>query len=271
MASAAQETLALIRLLNNPATTALRARSRTTGSIAVTARDPVSGEATTVSMSPPTLYELTLYASMDAWRGSADLVPATQAGLVGGFVNEQRVLPSTPPTAPTIGGPILSPNDSVRGSMLVFDGQRWSATAAPNAADMVLTSQPSGALPLWVDAGGGGPSLVTLSSGRSTNQPGVIAAGSFPLASVDYESADFVTVGALSDTGLLGDITLHNITDDIEVASHSYNGTTPTTQSSAIALAVGTKLYELRIELLNGLTVNDRLICSWAGLRLVAA
>lgn len=138
-----------------------------------------------------------------------------------------------------------------------------------NVVSLATTDQQPETLYTLVVGGEDGQPFLMIATNETTSQASFEVIGGISLDGDDYSAVELVTVGFVSSGDLTGEVILYNVTDDVLVGTNTYLGTTsPQPRNTAVTLASGTKLYEIRHRVTGGLNVSDILTIYWAGLKL---
>lgn len=113
-------------------------------------------------------------------------------------------------------------------------------------------------------------STVTITSNQSADTTTYEVVGSYALDASQYSDIRFSGVAAVTAAPLVGQVQLYNLTDAAVVTTLTYIGNVAPTSltSGLLTLPAGQKIYEVRIRLQAGTPPGDRVLLSWAGLRL---
>lgn len=156
-------------------------------------------------------------------------------------------------------GTLTTVKPNVPGSFAQFIGTAQNATTLLVNVDQAVYYTPP---PTTYVINGS----TVLAVDESTEFSVPVLIGGTTIAPEDYDSIDFVTVAAVTNNTLQGEIALWNLTDSALVVIHYYSGqTTPIEVRTSISLPGGNKLYEVRHMVNGGLTAMDRIVTSWAG------
>lgn len=264
--------------LQNPSS--LLIRVAISGEVQVVAEGSLPNERVTVLLQPSDnfgftrSYNLLDFAPITWWRTSSTLMRAVESGWL--YVD----IPDGPgPSAPAaLENPdccdlaILKPPSPQVGDLLMWDGTSWTKLS-PGTAGWVLTSNGVSVPPTYqavtIPPVTNTTIFVPMALDQSTDNAGFEMVGGFSLDASDYTDIRFVTLGAVTNVLLVGEINLYNLTDSATVITHTFTSTNPTSiTSAALSLPSGPKVYEVRIRVTGGTPPADRVICTWAGLKL---